>query len=174
MEQGIPYSQVCISREAWLAKIKACVEACRGTDCIVIARTEVPDLNEAIERCIRARMLGADMTLICRSMKTLEDGEKVAEYDKGWKMWPDVFSVNGVPNVELEDVQKLGFNLVTFHVFEKAALYGMLRFGEENRKAGNNLYSELHPDGDSQLAEELERALNFNRDSWLEQESLNK
>lgn len=133
-ENGEVYTQECVSREVWLAKIKACVKACEGSNCVIIARTEVLDLNEAIERCIRARMLGADMTLICRSMHSLEDGKKVARYDAGWKMWPDVYSVNGVPNVELEDVKKLGFNLVTFHVFEKAALYGMLFYGTQNMK----------------------------------------
>lgn len=169
-ENNTPYSQACISREAWLSKIKACVEACAGTDCIVIARTEVPDLNEAIERCIRARMLGADMTLICRAMRTLEDGKKVAEYDKGWKMWPDVYSVNGVPNVELEDVKKLGFNLVTFHVFEKAALYGMLRYGMEMKEKEKGNASDSFISDDPKIKEEVKQALDFGRAMWLSKE----
>lgn len=169
-ENGAQYTQMCVPREAWLAKVAACVEACKDTDCVVIARTEVPDLNEAIERCLRARMLGADMTLIVRAMHTLEDGKKVAEYDPGWKMWPDVYSVNGVPNVELDDVKPLGFNLVTFHVFEKAALYGMLRYGMGNMKAGNNLYSELQVSDDPQLKADIEQILDFDCAEWLERE----
>lgn len=172
VENGTGYSQKCISREAWLAKIKACVEACKGTGCIVIARTEVSDLNEAIERCLRARMLGADMTLVCRAMRTLEDGKKVAEYDKGWKMWPDVYSVNGVPNVELEDVKELGFNLVTFHVFEKAALYGMLHCGMEIRKRLDQEKTGPFILDDVAVKTEVREALSFSRDKWLSTESV--
>ena len=35
-------------------------------------------------------------------------------------MWPDVMSRNGVPDVELKDIEKLGFNLVTMHISKKA------------------------------------------------------
>lgn len=172
VENGTAYVQECISREAWLAKIKACVEACKGTDCVVIARTEVPDLHEAIERCLRARMLGADMTLVCRAMRTLEDGKKVAEYDKGWKMWPDVYSVNGVPNVELEDIRELGFNLVTFHMFEKAALYGMLHYGMKIREKLSGKKVETFLPDDPEVKAEIREALDFAREKWLSMESV--
>lgn len=172
VENGTAYVQECIPREAWLAKIKACVEACKGTDCVVIARTEVPELHEAIERCLRARMLGADMTLVCRAMRTLEDGKKVAEYDKGWKMWPDVYSVNGVPNVELEEIRKLGFNLVTFHVFEKAALYGMLHYGIKIRERISGKKVETSLSDDPTVKAEIREALDFAREKWLSMESV--
>ncbi|MCI8743555.1 MAG: isocitrate lyase/phosphoenolpyruvate mutase family protein [Lachnospiraceae bacterium] len=170
-EAGTSYTQHCISREAWLAKIKACVEACKGTDCVVIARTEVPDLHEAIERCIRARMLGAHMTLVCRAMRTLEDGRMVAKYDQGWKMWPDVYSVNGVPCVELEAVKELGFNLVTFHVFEKAALYGMLRYGMEMKEKLAGKKEGRYISDDPEIHAEVKAALDFHRNQWMDRES---
>lgn len=135
-----------ISKKAWLAKMKACIEACEGTDCMLIARTECKlrdGLDEAIERCIRARELGAEMTLIIGLMD-LEEAEKVAKYDKGWKMWPDVMSKNGVADIELKDVEKLGFNLVTMHIFEKAAMYGMIDFGKHTIEEQNTVYHDQH------------------------------
>lgn len=120
-----------VSRELWLSKMKASLEACAGTDCMLIARTECKlqyGLDEAIERCLRAIDLGAEMTLIIGLMN-LEEAEKVARRVPGWKMWPDVMSRNCVPDVCLSDIEALGFNLVTMHIYEKAAMAGMLDFG---------------------------------------------
>ncbi|MGO8506524.1 hypothetical protein AB9F35_34620, partial [Rhizobium leguminosarum] len=59
--------QEVVSQELWLAKIKASIEACQGTDCVVIERTESKlekGLDDAIERCVRAAALGAEMTYV--------------------------------------------------------------------------------------------------------------
>lgn len=165
-----PYYHKVVSRKVWLSKIKATVEACKGTGALVIARTECAEehgFNEAIERCVRARELGADMTLIVGGLKGIEEAKKVAEYDSGWKMWPDVFSVNGVPNVELKDVEKLGFNLVTFHIFEKAALYGMMLYGSKNIENGNTVFSETFDMNGLITQEELYEAISMDRKKWL-------
>ncbi len=164
-----PLEHPVISREAWLSKIKASVEACEGTDVLVIARTECAlqeGFDEAIERCVRARELGCDMTLICGGLNDLETAKYVNKYDKGWKMFPDIFSVNGVPNAELDDLAKEGFNLVTFHIFEKAALYGMMLYGSQNIKNGNTVFSATHDLKGSVDPGELEKALTMNRDLW--------
>lgn len=129
-----PFVEPVVSRESWLSKIKAAVYACQDTDCMVIVRTEAYSAmgwEEVLIRCRQARRLGAEMTLICDGLETLEDARTVNQADPGWKMWPDIYSVNGVPNVELSDIRPLGFSLVSFHIFEKAAMYGMLRFGRE-------------------------------------------
>lgn len=139
-----------IKREKWLAKIKAAVAACEGTGCVCIARTEAGPsygMDEAITRCVLAKKLGAPMTTVCGGMNDLAMGMRVAEKDLGWKMWPDVIVVNGKPCVELEDVKKLDFNLVTMHVFEKAALYGMIKYGMEDLKHQNVVYSTGHAMG---------------------------
>ncbi len=151
-----PFLQPVVSRKIWLAKIKAAVAACHGTNCMVIARTEafpMYDFNEMKERCICARDLGAEMTLICSGMDTLEDAVKVNEFDKGWKMWPDIYTENGKPNVELEDIEKLGFNLVTFHIFEKAALYGMMLYGTKDAENSDVSFSESHFDSNMALSD---------------------
>lgn len=125
---AVPYRQKVVSREAWLAKIAAAVEACRGSDCFVIARTEACTpcgFDEMIIRCRRALDLGAEMTLICDGMENEADAQRISTLVPGWKMWPDYYSVNGAPNAGMDRLREMGFNMVTCHIFEKAALYGM-------------------------------------------------
>lgn len=131
-----------VSREVWLAKVKAAIEATKGTDFLVIARTEAKmqyGLEEALERCRLARKVGAEMTMII-GITTEEEAETVSKADPGWKMWPDVMSRNGVPDVELSHLEELGFNLVTMHVFEKGALAGMMDFGLHTIEEGTTVY----------------------------------
>lgn len=138
-----------VSRAEWLSKIKASLEATAGTDCMVIARTECKlrdGLDEAIERCLLARELGAEMTLIIGLMN-IEEAEKVAKYVPGWKMWPDVGSTNGVPDVELDDIDALGFNFVTCHILEKGAMYGMLDIGARCLRERSMAYHDTHTMG---------------------------
>ena len=110
---------------------------------MTIARTGVP-LNtkegfiEAMERALRAKDLGAEMIMV--GARDLGDAKRVAKYIEGWKMWPDVMSKDGIPNVKLSDVYELGFNFVTMHIFEKAAMYGMMKYGLENFKNQNSVY----------------------------------
>ncbi len=135
-----------VSRKVWLAKVKASLEAAAGTDCMVIARTECKlqqGLDEAIERCLLAEELGAEMTLII-GLINQDEAEKVGEHVKGWKMWPDVGSTNGVPDVRLEDIEKLGFNFVTMHILEKAAMWGMIDFGKHACQERNLVYHDTH------------------------------
>lgn len=138
-----------VSRKVWLAKLKACLEACSGTDCMPIARTESKlqyGLDEAIERCLLAQELGAEMTLIIGLMN-LEEGQRVAQQVKGWKMWPDVGSRGGVPDVRLEDIEPLGFNFVTMHILEKAAMWGMIDFGKHAVQDKSLAYHDTHTMG---------------------------
>ena len=139
-----------VPRDLWLTKVKATLAACEGTDCVTIARVGVPLNNqesfiEAMERAVRAKELGAEMIML--NVHNLEDARRVAKYVKGWKMWPDVTSKDGVPDVNLDDVYELGFNFVTMHIFEKAAMYGMMKYGLENFKNQNAVYSEMHDMG---------------------------
>ena len=138
-----------VSRKVWLAKMKACLEASSGTDCMPIARTDSKlqyGLDEAIERCLLAEELGAEMTLIIGLMNQ-EEAEKVAKHVKGWKMWPDVASRNGVPDVRLEDIEPLGFNFVTMHILEKAAMWGMIDFGKHACQEKSLVYHDTHTMG---------------------------
>ena len=131
------------SRQVWLSKIKAALDALEGTDCMLIARTEAMykyGLDEAIERCLEAEKLGAPMTLII-GIRNIEHCKKINEKVTGLKMYPDVFAKNGIPDVELEDVDKLGFRLVTMHCLETAAMRGMVEYGTMNFRNQNTVYS---------------------------------
>ena len=149
---------VCISRQAWLAKIKAALAACEGTDCICIARTHAAGaygMEEAITRCALAKELGAPMTM-CGGITFLQDGQRLAEKDHGMKMWPDVLSFDGKPAVELADIKELGFNFVTMHVFEKSALYGIFKYGNHDIPSQNVVFSTAHAMGGLSEAEQKE------------------
>jgi len=136
-----------VSRELYLSKIKAAVEAVRNTDCMVIARTEALvsqlGMDEAIKRCVAARELGAEMTTMI-GIKTLEQGKLIAEHDPGWKMWPDVGMTDKKSDVDLADIEKLGFNLVTMHYTEKGAMFGMLDYGMRTIEDQNTVYVDEH------------------------------
>lgn len=160
-----------VSREVWLAKLKAALEATKGTDFLVIARTEAKmqyGIDEALERCRLAREIGVEMTMII-GISNEDDAVYVSERDPGWKMWPDVMSRNGVPDVTLERLDELGFNLVTMHVFEKAALAGMVDFGLHTIQERNTVYHDTYvprviPGGFNQA--QLEPMLH-----WLDEEA---
>lgn len=167
-----------VSMKDFLAKTKAALEACEGTDCLLIARTEAKlkyGLDEAIERCLRARELGAEMTLIIGLMNQ-EEAEYVAKYDKGWKMWPDVMTKNGVPDVNLEDIEPLGFNLVTAHFMAAGAMMGMMDVGKRTLQDRNLCYVDSltggFPFGEEaeKKAERPRRDGKTDRMRWMEKE----
>ena len=160
-----------VSREVWLAKLKAAIDATKGTDFLVIARTEAKmqyGIEEALERCRLAREIGAEMTMVI-GVSTEEDAEIVSKADPGWKMWPDVMSRNGVPDITLDKLERLGFNLVTMHVFEKGALSGMMDFGLHTIQERTTVYHDTFvppviPGGFNQA--QVEPVLH-----WLDEES---
>ena len=143
-----------VSRENWLAKVAASLEAAKGTDFLVIARTECKleyGLDEAIARCkaaeAMAKEMGVDVMTLIIGLKTIEEARKVSEEIHGWKMWPDVMSKNGKADIDLDDVIPYGFNFVTCHVFEKASMFGMYGYGKETLAARNTVFHDEHDMG---------------------------
>ncbi len=143
-----------VSREKWLAKVAASLEAAKETDFLVIARTECKleyGIDEAIERCkaaeAMAKDMGVDVMTLIIGLKTIEEAEKVSKEVKGWKMWPDVMSKNGKADINLDDVIPYGFNFVTCHVFEKASMFGMYVYGKETLKDRNTVFHDEHDMG---------------------------
>ncbi len=172
-ETGRPVKPAVVARNVWLSKVKATLAACEGSDCVTIARIHVPlktkeGFVEAMERALRAKDLGAEMVMTM--VHDLEDAKRVARYVQGWKMWPDVVSKNGVPAVSLKDVYELGFNFVTMHIFEKAAIYGMMKYGLENFKNQNSVYSEMHDMGGyPTLAQQMNTLSDYRK--WIDLEA---
>ena len=159
------------TEETWLAKIRAAKDAIADKDCILIARCEglpIIGLEGCIERCCKAMEAGADMTTIVM-IKTIDQCKQIAEALPGWKMYPDLFSKNGVPDVELDDVYKLGFNLVTMHAMGRGAMYGMYDFVSHDFKNKSAVYSDQHDF--CGLSKEEEKVItSFNSEKWFELE----
>jgi len=123
-----------LPREEYYSKIKAAVAALKGTDCMLIARTNADpatQLDEGCDRCKTAVDLGADMTTVVK-LNNLEDAKYVAGKVPGWKMYPDVKGKDGVPEVTADEVYHLGYNFMTMHYLLKAAMDGMLEHGKHN------------------------------------------
>jgi len=132
-----------LPRKEYYAKVKAAASALQGSDCLLIARTNVDTrqhLNEGIERCLGSLEAGADMTVIVR-LNNLEDAKIVSQRVPGWKMYPDLNQDMDMPEVDVEDIYKLGFNFVTMHYLIKAAMAGMIEYGKINFANNSNVYS---------------------------------
>jgi methylisocitrate lyase len=145
--------------DLWATNIRAAVEGARGTDCLIIARTEckgggAPEvqfaedaklgLDEAIRRCRLGLDAGADMTLIMdiNHADAMAEVREVARSVPGWKMYPDVKAGAGGPDVDLDEIAALGFNFVTSHAALKGATKGMLDYHRRNFQSRNTVYSE--------------------------------
>ncbi|MHC1691745.1 MAG: oxaloacetate decarboxylase [Sphaerochaetaceae bacterium] len=174
LRSGTPFGQIphpAVSMDVFLAKTRASLDACSGTDCMLIARTEAAlqyGLDEAIERCLRAEELGAEMTLII-GLRNLEEAKAVAKHVKGWKMWPDVMAPGGIPDINFADIEKLGFNYITAHCITKGANYGMKSWGKRVLEDKNTVFVDQH---DMDLAkEERENLFHMeNDDEWFARE----
>ena len=161
-----PYELV--SREHFAAKIRAALEAIEGTDCVLIARTEVrinEGFEEAIYRMKMAEDMGAHMTMI-NNVRGIEEARHVAEICKGWKMYPDIVSHNGKTDADLDELLKMNFNFVTMHFFERASIAAMIKHGKENFKNNSTVYSDTFDTG--LTPEEKEEILAMNGKKWLE------
>lgn len=162
-----------VTRERWLAKVKAALKAAEGTDFLVIARTECKlklGLEEAILRTRMARELGAKMTLII-GLKTIEEAQRANELDPGPKMWPDVMSKNGKPDVVLSEVEPYGFSFVTCHFLEKAMMYGAAEYSRHVLPDRSTVYADEHDMGGLTL-EERRRWCDMGLDPWLDAEAV--
>ncbi len=150
-----------MDRELWAANVHAAVDAVKGTDCMIIARTDCKGggaaqigaigenpfcmgLEEAIRRAKMGVEAGAEITMIqniCHA-DCEEECRRIAAEVPGYRFYPDVHATNGVPDMTLEEMQELGFHLVSNHAAMKGATKGMMEYFMENFKNKNTVYSE--------------------------------
>ena len=148
-------------RQLWATNVHAAVEAVKGTDCMIIARTDCKGggaaqigaigenpfclgLDEAILRAKMGVEAGAEITMIqniCHAGCEEECGRIVAEVP-GYRFYPDVHATDGAPDLTLEQMQEMGFHLVSNHAAMKGATKGMMEYFRENFKNKNTVYSE--------------------------------
>lgn len=151
-----------MSRELFAANIKAAVEACEGTDCMIIARTDCKGggaaqtgaianigglgLEEAITRVKLGVEAGAPITMIqniCHA-DCEDECRRIAAEVPGYRFYPDVHATDGKPDCTFEQMQEWGFHLVSNHVAMKSATLGMLDAMRHNFEAKNSVYSEMN------------------------------
>ncbi len=174
LRSGTPFGQIphpAVSRDVFLAKTRASLDACSGSECMLIARTESAlqyGLDEAIERCLRAEELGAEMTLVI-GLRNLDEAKAVAKEVHGWKMWPDVMAPGGVPDINFEDIEKLGFNFITAHCITKGCNYGMTSWGKKTLEDKTTVFVDTHDMGLTD--EEAEKLFHLENDQeWFDRE----
>jgi methylisocitrate lyase len=137
-----------LPRDPYYAKIRAAVEAVRGTQCLLICRTNAdPDIPEEFEEgCTRMREsmeMGADMAMIVK-VGTQDQAKFMAARVPGWKIFADVRADNGVPTVTMEQLTDLGFKCASTHYTLKAAMEGMLEHGLANYRDQSVAYTFTH------------------------------
>ncbi len=149
-----------ISAEHWAANVRAAVEAVKGTDCMIIARTECLSggaeetgayaadtgfgLDEAIRRACMGHEAGAEITMIqniCHANCEPECRE-IAAHVPGYRFYPDIHASGNKSDVTMEELKEWGFHLVSNHAAMKGAMKGMFEYMAENFKNKNSVYSE--------------------------------
>ena len=133
-------------REQYYAKVRAAVDALKGTDCMLIARTNADpktQLDEGCERMKKCHELGAEITTVV-NLSNYADAKYVAERVPGWKMYPDVKLRDGKPEVTIDQITPLGYKMMTTHFTLKAAMEGMIEHAKANLIEQNITYSFTH------------------------------
>src|SRR5574339_92595 len=127
-----------ISKEDYLQKLKAAIDARKSKDFIIVARTDSLaqyGIDEAIERGKQFQKIGADVIFI-EAPKTVEEMKKITgEIDA--PLLANMIEEGVTPNLPAKDLEKLGFRMV---VFPLSALYS-------STYAIKNVFLSLHNTG---------------------------
>ena len=157
--------KVFLSAEQWAMHVQAAVEAVKGTECMVIARTnckgggakkfkkgyfgikqeEMLGLDEAIRRAQLGMKVGAHMTMIqnINAKGESDTWEEISMRVPGWMCYPDLHADDNESDVDdVDKLYKLGFKLITCHCFSKGAIAGMIKYGERVLKDKNTIFTE--------------------------------
>ncbi|MGI6402671.1 MAG: isocitrate lyase/PEP mutase family protein [Oscillospiraceae bacterium] len=150
----------CMPRDLFAANIRAAVDAVKGTDCMIIARTNAKGggaqhigsfgtmgglgLDEAILRAKLGYQAGAEITMIqnINHANCEDECRAIAEQVPGWRFYPDIHCTDGKSDCTFEQLQEWGFHLVSNHVAMKAAAIGMLESMARNFENKSSVYSE--------------------------------
>ena len=163
-EKIIPLSSKYMDADLWATNIRAAVEAVKGTDCMVIARVDskgAPSglfnkllgnglgLDEAIRRAQMGYEAGAPMTMIQSVTGTSDynryEWEQICKRVPGYHVFPDVMSTNGKPDVEVQELYDLGYQMVTCHGFMRGAFKGLMEYGRHIFNDQNTVFVDEDP-----------------------------
>lgn len=111
-----------ISKDEYLPKLKAAIEARKSKDFIIVARTDARaplGLDEAIERGKAYKKAGADVIFV-EAPKSVEELKKVAE-EIDAPLVANMIEDGVTPNLPAQDLLKIGYRIA---VFPLSAIYG--------------------------------------------------
>lgn len=111
-----------ISRDDYLPKLKAAIEARKSRDFIIVARTDArapAGLDEAIERGKAYRKAGADVIFV-EAPRSIEELKKVAD-EIDAPLVANMIEDGVTPTMPARDLLKLGYRIA---VFPLSGLYG--------------------------------------------------
>jgi 2-methylisocitrate lyase-like PEP mutase family enzyme len=137
-----------LPREAYLAKVRAALDALTGTDCMLIARSNADPndpamMKEGCERLAEAQTMGAELAMMV-NVTTLAQAREMAGIVTGAKVFADVRAEGGVPAVTMEQLTPLNFVMCSTHFTLKAAMECMLEHGLRNYKNQSVAYTFTH------------------------------
>ncbi|MBQ7644823.1 MAG: isocitrate lyase/PEP mutase family protein [Spirochaetales bacterium] len=167
-----------VPTEEYLARVKAAVKACEGSDCIVIAASVAAispystlDLDEAIDRTLRAKDLGAEMDFTAiphwRPEGNMERCRKIAKAIPGWHYYGDDCLGDKTDHKELAE---LGFNAIGHHALHWGSYYGMLDIGKHNFINQDTSYGEKRDRGGDFLQYEIHAIEDYRGQEWIGRE----
>ncbi|MGH9879204.1 MAG: isocitrate lyase/PEP mutase family protein, partial [Nitrososphaerales archaeon] len=111
-----------ITKDAYIPKLKAAIEARKSKDFIIVARTDARaplGLDEAIARGKAYRKAGADVIFV-EAPRTVGELEKVAE-EIDAPLVANMIEDGVTPNLPAKELLRLGYRIA---VFPLSALYG--------------------------------------------------
>jgi len=110
-----------ITKQEYIPKLKAAIDARKSNDFIIVARTDSLaeyGLDEAIERGKQYQKIGADVIFI-EAPKTIEEMKRITE-EIDAPLLANMIEGGATPNLSSKELEKLGFRMV---VFPLSALY---------------------------------------------------
>ena len=149
-----------LPRDKYLAKVRAALKALKGTDCLLIARSNADpfDPEQMKEGCARLQEaidMGKEEGMTVLAMMVLivdyEHAKQMSELVKGPKIYADVRADGGVPAVTMEQLTDLGFVMCSTHFTLKAAMEAMIEHGKQNFKNQSVAYTFTHASGTGQV-----------------------
>lgn len=135
-----------IAFDDYISKVRAAADELRGTDCMLIARTDAFNVlgkEEAIRRANAAIDAGADCTLV-EGTETLEAIEDIGRRVKGWKMF-GMASAGASPKVTAGQLTEWGYRLITLHYTQWGAIEGMRAFGKKCSETKDDIFMTEDP-----------------------------
>ena len=148
--------------ELWAAHVQAAVEACKGTDCMVVARVNGKStmdgkgplkfrdrpgysLEEAIRRAQMGIEVGAPATMIQNICYPggQDEWNEICKRVPGVRFYPDIHADGGISDVDnVDELYQIGFQVITCHCFQKGAWKGMIEYGTHVFKEKNTVFTE--------------------------------